>query len=171
MLRRMSRLFIALLLAAVLGACSRTSSDPALAKNPAPLTDCSDDAFVSILGGGKAVVCTGENADPQVRACLEAPFTRGAPFAHVVRRPGQPVLITVRTPEQRVFQVRRFAEPGGERVDLFSCRPAPEMPQDELPFFCPLPGDNVAPVQRGKACDVLERARKLRRSAAERAAK
>jgi hypothetical protein len=50
---------------------------------------------------------------------------------------------------------------------MFLCRPAPEMPTDELPFFCPMPMDTVAPVSRGNACQVLEHARKIRRLADE----
>lgn len=169
--RPMSRFPIALLCCVgciTLGACSRTPADPALVKDPAPLTDCSDDAFISILGGGRAVVCEGYDEDPQVRACIEAPFTRRVPVAHVRRLPGQPTVITVITPEREAYQVRRFARPGGDRVEMFVCARAPEMPPDELPFFCPLPGDRASPVHAAGACGVLERARSLRRSAGER---
>lgn len=161
----MNRLPSVLVLAALAGACNRGPTDPALVANPAPLTDCSDDAFIAILGGGQAVVCRGLDNDPQVRACLEAPFTQKKPFAHVAELPGGPRLITVSTPERQVFQVRRFAGTR-ERVELFGCQPAPGMPDEELPYFCPFPDEAVAPIHRDTACGVLERARTLRRQRA-----
>lgn len=165
-----SSLVPVLVLAALAAACSRKPADPALVENPAPLTDCSDAAFVTILGGGQAVECRGLREDAAVRACVEAPFTKRAPYAHVEERPGQPRLITVLTPEKKVYQVRRFQDPDGdERVDLFSCRAAPEMPRDDMPYFCPMPIESIAPVARGQACQVLERARTLRRLSAEKA--
>lgn len=167
MLRSMIRRSFALLFCATLCACSRSPSDPALVENPAPLTDCSDDAFISILGGGRAVVCVGEDRDPQVRACIEAPLARGVPFAHVSQRPGVPPHVTVRTPEKDMYQVWRFTKAGRERVEMYSCGWSPVMPADELPFFCPQPGGQIVPVHEAGACGVLERARKLRRLAAE----
>jgi hypothetical protein len=98
MLRAM-RFPLVLVVATLAAACSRGPADPALVRNPAPLTDCSDEAFVAILGGGRAVQCKGLDTDPQVRSCVEAPFTKRVPYAHLVERPGQPRTITVYTPE------------------------------------------------------------------------
>jgi hypothetical protein len=171
MLRPMNRLSILLLVAAALslGACQRGPTDPGLVEDAAPLTDCSEEAFIRHLGGGRAVVCRGPEGDPAVRACI-APRVEGRePYAHVVdAAPGEPKRITVFTPERRVYQARFWPRPEGERVELWPCRRATEMPADplEMPYYCPLPGERGSATSIGSACEVLERARKIRQAEA-----
>lgn len=167
----MNRLSILLLVAAALslGACKRGPTDPALVEDTAPLTDCGEEAFIRILGGGRAVVCRGPDRDPAVRACIAPRVEAREPYAHVSEGvPGEPKRITVFTPERRVYQARWWPHPEGERVELFFCNRATEMPEDplELPYYCPGPGERGAPTAIGNSCQVLERARTIRRAEA-----